>query len=198
MKTKIFFFALFAFMGLLLVGCSDEQQSPVTPIDQGSLEKVINREFTANEFPTGIIDSGIFRYPDGKILFSGHRGTVWFDADFLPGDTDPDLLTSPGEIEINGMIDPVTGVGQFHGKLLLTPESPETGGGEWVFTWNGDATFSLTAWNGGPGWTLTLRDLGHGNGGSLTGMQCRVDLIVTFPPDMSTWTGTGHGFILSH
>ena len=198
MKTTKFLFVLFSFVGLWLAGCSDELQSPLTPIDQGSLEKIITREFTANEIPTGIINPGIFKYPDGKIMLMGHRGTVLFTAEFLPGDTDPDLLTGPGEVQINGMVDPVTGVGQFHGKLTLRPEALEAAGGEWEFTWHGDATFSLTAWLNGPGWTLTIRDVGHGNGGALTGMQCRMDLIILFPPDMSTWTGTGQGFIISH
>ena len=197
MKTLNCVFVLLAFVGLWLAGCSDELQSPVTPIDQGSLEKIITREFTATEIPTGIINPGILIYPDGKIMLIGHRGTVVFGATFLDG-VPPDLLTGPGDVEINGIIDPVTGVGQFHGKLTLRPEAPEAVGGEWEFTWHGDATFSLTAWLNGPGWTLTIRDVGHGNGGALTGMQCRMDLIISFPPDMSTWTGTGHGFILSH
>jgi hypothetical protein len=197
MKTTKFLFVLFSFVGLWLAGCSDEPQSPVTPLDQGSLEKIITREFTATEIPTGIINPGIFIYPDGKIMLKGHRGTVAFTATFLDG-VPPDILTGPGEVEINGMIDPVTGVGHFHGKLTLRPEAPEAAGGEWEFTWHGDATFSLTAWLNGPGWTLSIRDVGHGNGGALTGMQCRMDLIISFPPDMSTWTGTGQGFIISH
>ena len=203
MKTTKFFIVLLAFVGLSLVGCSDQTQSPISPNDQsisvqGSLEKKFPpREFTAIEIPDVIIDPGILIFPDGKIMLRGHRGTVTFAATFLDG-VPPDLLTGPGEVEINGIIDPVTGVGQFQGKLKLTPESPDAGGGEWEFTWHGEATFSLTAWLNGPGWTLTIRDVGHGNGGALTGMQCRMDLIISFPPDMSMWTGTGHGFILSH
>jgi len=198
MKTLKCVFVLLAFLGLSLVGCSNEQQSPVTPTDQGSLEKKFTREFTANEFPTGIIDSGIYRYPDGKILLRGHRGNVWFDAEFLPGDTDPDLLTGPGEDEINGITDPITGIGQWQGKLTLRPEAIEAAGGEWKFTWHGEATFNLTAWNGGPGWTIPLQVEGHGNGGALTGMQCRMELIISAPPDLSTWTAEAHGFIYSH
>ena len=204
MKTLKCVLVLFAFVGLLLLGCSDQLQSPVSPTDQsvqapGSLEKSFPpREFTSDEIPTDVIDPGIFKYPDGKIMLRGHRGNVLFTAEFFPGDTDPDLLSGPGEVEINGIIDPVTGVGQFHGKLTLRPEAPKAVGGEWEFTWHGDATFSLAAWLNGPGWTLTIRDVGHGNGGALTGMQCRMDLIISFPPDMSTWTGTGQGFIISH
>ena len=204
MKALKCFAVLFSFVGLTLVGCSDQLQSPVSPTDQsisglGSLEKSIIREFTAIMVPTGgDPNAGFTKYPDGKIMLRGHRGNVLFTAEFFPGDTDPDLLSGPGEVEINGIIDPVTGVGQFHGKLTLRPEAPEAAGGEWEFTWHGEATFSLTAWLNGPGWTLTIRDVGHGNGGALTGMQCRMDLIISFPPDMSTWTGKGHGFIISH
>ena len=198
MSTSKILFVLFVFVGLILVSCSDEQQSPVSSTDQGSLSKVIIREFTGTDYPTGIIEPGIYRYPDGRILLTGHRGTVWFDAEFLPGDIDPDLLTGPGEVEINGITDPNTGTGQWHGKLTLMPEAPEAAGGQWEFTWHGEATFSLTAWQGGPGWTIPLAEEGHGNGGALTGMQCRMELIISAPPLLDTWTGAGNGVIISH
>lgn len=198
MKALKCVIVLFALVGLTLVGCSDELQSPVSSTDQASLQKNFTREFTANSFPTGIINPGIFKYPDGKILFRGHSGTVVFDAEYLPGDTDPDLLTGPGEVEIDGITDPNAGVGHWQGKLTFRPEAPEAAGGEWKFTWHGEATFSLTAWNGGAGWTIPLQEEGHGNGGALTGMQCRMELIISAPPDLSTWTGEAHGFVYSH
>ena len=45
MKTTKFFFVLFAFAGLMIAGCVDEQL-PVSPVDKGSLEKVIHTPFT--------------------------------------------------------------------------------------------------------------------------------------------------------
>ena len=57
MKTLKYVIVLLAFVGLSLVGCSDQTQSPISPNDQsisaqGSLEKKIPpREFTAIENP---------------------------------------------------------------------------------------------------------------------------------------------------
>src|SRR3990170_1686620 len=118
MKTLKCVLVLFAFVGLLLLGCSDQLQSPVSPTDQsvqapGSLEKSFPpREFTSDEIPTGVIDPGIFKYPDGKIMLRGHRGPILFTAEFSLSDTGPDLLTGPGEVEINGITDPIAGVGK--------------------------------------------------------------------------------------
>ena len=203
MKFFKFAVVLLAFVGLSLIGCSDKSQSPVDPTDQSlqnqvSLQKNFSREFTLVAIPTGIDNPGILKYPDGKIMLKGSQGPVYYIATFPLSDNGPDILTGPGEIEINGMIDPVNGIGQFHGKLLLKPEASAAAGGVWEFTWHGESIFSLTAWEDGPGWTLTLRDVGHGNGGSLTGMQCQLELTVLFPPDMSAWTGTGNGVIYSH
>ena len=198
MKTFLCSIVLFAFVGILVIGCSDQTQSPVSPTDQSSLQKNFSREFTLVGFPTGIDNPGIIKYPDGKIMLKGNQGPVYYIATFPQSDNDPNLLTGPGEIEINGMIDPVTGIGHFDGKLVLTPKAAEAEGGVWEFTWQGESIFSLTAWEDGPGWTLTLRDVGHGNGGALTGIQCQLELIVLFPPDMSMWTGTGTGFIKTH
>ena len=199
MSTTKFLFVLFAFVGFIIVSCSDEPQLPINPTDQSSLGKVIIREFTGESNPTGVIEPGIYRYPDGKILLSGHKGTVYFEGEFLPGDTDPDLLTGPGEVEINGITDPNTGIGHWHGKLTLMPLAPEAAGGQWEFTYHGEATFSLTAWEGGPGWTIPLTEVGHGSGGTLTGMQCRMVLVVSAPPEINTWTSIAQdGVIISH
>ena len=53
MKTLKCVIVLLAFVGLSLVGCSDEQQSPVTPTDQGSLEKVTITDFAFSHYPIG-------------------------------------------------------------------------------------------------------------------------------------------------
>ena len=66
MSTRIFFFVLFAFVGLALVSCSDEQQSPVAPLDQpiqeqGSLEKWTITPFTVTlHYPLQVLDPGVY------------------------------------------------------------------------------------------------------------------------------------------
>ena len=43
--------AAIAFIGLLLIGCSDKSQSPIAPTDeQGSLEKVTTIDYTADSY----------------------------------------------------------------------------------------------------------------------------------------------------
>jgi len=200
MKTLKCIFVLFAIVGLILVGCSDKSQSPVSPANQtitqpNSLQKVFTREFNAVEIPTAIDDPGTYIYPDGKIKLIGNKGPTYFSATFTDGLT-PDLLTGPGYAEISGITDPIAGTGIWQGKLTLMPDAAE--GGKWEFTWHGDATVSATAWNGGPGWIIPLKEEGHGCGGILTGMQCQMELIVTAPPELNTWAATGHGFVISH
>jgi hypothetical protein len=204
MKALKCFLVLFSFVGLLLVGCSDESQLPVSPTDQSinassALEKKFPpREFTGESIPTGVDDPGIYKYPlptDEKILLLNHRGPASFTAVYLAGDVGLDLLSGPGEVEINGLTDLRTMIGKWHGKLTLTPS--EAGGGEWQFVWHGTATFSYSAWNGTPGWIIPLKEEGHGTG-SLTGMQCRMELTIYAPPDLSTWKGKAQGFIYYH
>jgi hypothetical protein len=200
MKTLKSAAILLAFMGLLLAGCSDKAESPITPTDQTApLQKSFSTEFTGTSVPdyddqNVIIDWGFTKYPDGKILMRGFREKVKFEATILNGPL-PDLLTGPGEVEINGLSDPIAGVGQWQTKLTLMPTFAP--GGVWEFTTHAKATFGPTELYG-LGWTIPLQATGHGKGGGLTGMQCRMDLVITAPADLSDWTGDAHGFITSH
>jgi hypothetical protein len=183
MKTLKYFLILFSFIGLMFYGCSDEPESPLSPSDQTLLQKVFTREFTGINIPTGVIDMGIYKYPDNKIILLKHKGPTLFTAYFADGG--PDILSGPGEIEINGITDMTTMTGQWRGKLVLTPD--EVPDGLWQFTWHGPAVFDLTAWEGGPGWLCSFQMMGHGEGDDVTGMQCRMELRVYCAPDLSTW-----------
>lgn len=196
MTATKFFIALFVLMGLLLASCSDEQQSPVSPTDQGSMGKNINREFTATNTPVEVINPGIITYPDGKLKIRGHIAATEFVAEYLPGDTDPDILSGPGEVEINGLIDTNTFIGQWQGNFVLTPE--EAGGGIWQFTYHGTSEYSPTGWQGGPGFILPLQEIGYGEGGDIDGMQCRMEVIIYGALDFSGWYGEVTGVITSH
>jgi hypothetical protein len=195
MRTLTYATVVLAFVGLALLGCADKSQPPVAPTIQsasgpGSLGKVVSREFTFDMVPTGLTDPGIPKSPDGKVMVRGLRGPVYFTATFSNGL--PDLLTGAGDVEISFILDYNTGVGQSHGKLTLRPEAPEAAGGVWEFTWHGTGTL------GASGWTLPLKEEGHGVGGALTGMQCRLENTITTPVDVSTWAGEGQGIVISH
>jgi hypothetical protein len=201
MKALAYAVVLLACVGLSLVGCTDQAQSPVAPTDQlsqapASLQKSFFTEFTATSDPTGQIGEFITKLPDGKVMMRGVRNTVQFTATILSGPL-PDLLTGPGEVEINGTSDYNTGEGQWYGKLKLMPTATAALGGKWEFVWHGKATIGPTL-KYGPGWIIPLQEEGHGSGGSLTGMQGRMELIITAPMTLTTWTGQAHGFIISH
>jgi len=200
MKTLKCAAILLAFVGLLLAGCSDKAESPVTPTDQfaqvpASLKKSFSTEFTGTSVPdyadpNVIIDWGFTKYPDGKILMRGFREKIVVsDVTILNGPL-PDLLTGPGEVEINGISDPIAGVGQWQTKLTLMPTAAL--GGVWEFTTHAKATLSEGYW------TIPLKATGHGKGGALSGMLCRMELVITAPAGLAWWTGEAHGFITSH
>jgi len=185
---------LMAIMALAVVGCSDDSTPPVSPTDQSvqapaSLEKSFSRAFTVTSVPTGIIDPGIFKYPDGKVMLRGSLGPILCTATFSDG-LPPDLISGPGDVEINGIYDPIAGVGQWQTKLTLRPTAAL--GGVWEFTTHGKSTLSEGYW------TIPLKATGHGKGGALSGMQCRMELVITAPADLAWWTGEAHGFITSH
>ena len=180
MKTLKCAVVLLAFAGLLIIGCSDKSQLPVSPADQAinqpvSLEKNFTRDFTGTMTLTGADPSaGFTKEPDGKIMMRSLKQTVYFSVNFSDGG--PDLLRGPGDLELNSNIDFNAGTGESWGKLTLTPSAPEAQGGQWVMTWHGKGTL------GPAGWTIPLKEVGHGNGGALTGLQCFMDNIIQLQP----------------
>jgi hypothetical protein len=194
MKALTFAVALLAFVGLVLVGCTDNAQSPVAPAEQavqapGSLAKLISRSFTFTMVPTGITDPGTSEMRDGILVIRGIRGPTSFTAAFADGN--PDLLTGPGEVEINARVDLTAGVGKWFGRLTLKPVAPQAAGGVWEFVWVGTGTL------GASGWTLPLKEIGYGVGGALTGKLCNLQNTITAPADMSTWASGGRGLVVS-
>ena len=188
---------LMSFAGLMLVGCSDQTQSPVSPSDKSSLQKSFTREFTGTNTPVEVINLGIQTYPDGKVKVRNHMARTVLAATYLPGDIGPDILSGSGEVEINGLIDMNTVIGPWQGTFKLTPEG--AGGGIWQFTWHGTSAFSPTGWQGGPGFIIPLQETGHGEGGNINGMQCRMEVTIYSALDFSGWYGeVTEGVITSH
>jgi len=197
---------LLTLAALAVVGCSDNPAQPVSPTDKsavvpGSLEKNAAREFTSTasarfDDPPFIVNPGFSKtLPDGKMILRGMLLKSRFDVTY-PGDgpgSPPDLLSGDAVLEMNFTADPSTGEMTCWGKQTVTPDAPEALGGIWEFTWNGKGTFIP-----GVGWVSPLKQVGHGRGGVLTGMQVFGNLTTTvreFPVD---WDGVGDGFIKSH
>ena len=188
MKTLKCVFVLLAFMGLSLVGCSDEQQSPVTPIDQGSLEKVIITNFTFSHFPIGLTGEGEVKLVGGN----------WILKDFgvIEQFTSSDPLAAGTAIHyLSATFNAITGEGPVHGSWTLTPEANTEGG-----VWEGSYTGYRSKMPGSDTlYILPLQLVGHGKGGTIQGMQIRENSTITAwgtPP--VGWYGSGEGFIKSH
>jgi hypothetical protein len=190
MKNYIYVFGITIMLILSLVGCSDKSNSPVAPADESSLGKVTIREFTGTDYPTGLIDPGTTTVHKEKMKIRGMRQSFAFQVLFSDGGID--LLSGEGDLELNANIDLTNGTAFWWGKKLLTPSAPEALGGQFKFTWHGSAVL------GPSGWTLSVKEVGHGEGGALTGIQCFFDNIITAPPDLSTWSGDLEGYLRTH
>jgi hypothetical protein len=198
MKEIKILLAALVFTGLLITGCSDKQNSPVGPTDQfinqpGTVEKKIVREFSGPGDPLEITNPGITKVIKGKTILRGMHNKIAVSVSFKGGS--PDLFSGEGDLELNAIIDFAVGKGNWWGTLKLKPDAPEARGGQWKLVWYGKATISPTAWNGGPGWILPLKKFGPGKGGALTGLHCSAEVMITAPPDLSTWHGEWHGVL---
>lgn len=197
MKTVSFALLLMASMAFVLVGCSDNSAVPVSPSDNSAQVPVSLQKsppptaFSAEILPTGLIGEYVTKLPDGKVMVRGIRQPVVVTAHFGGS---PDLLTGVGEVEINGISDYTTGVGQWYGKLTITPDA----GGVWEFTWHGTAALNIVDPITNSTWTLPLEEEGHGKGGALTGMQCRMENVITANFMLDYWTGAAQGVVISH
>ena len=216
MKALKCVLVLFSFVGLMLVGCSDQSQSPVSADDQSAalLQKKVLHYFTGVDFPIAPPEGGEIRdIPGGKIQFKKVKVTERFVSD------DPRVAGTMVHY-LSTMIDAETGAGRVHGSFTLTPDAyPDT---KWVGTYEGDRVYNgktfvdildflepLTPGDGTyDNWTLTLKLEGHGKGGDIDGMQMFSDNILTIMnyglnpsdpkyvpfPRPQFWFGIGNGF----
>lgn len=198
MKTLTYAAVVLACAGLSLLGCADKLQSPVTPTDQAargpaSLEKCIITNFTFTHSPFGFTGEGDYNLvPGGKWQMKKFGVVERF--------TSPDPLARGTMVHYLSLtVDAVTGEGPCHGSFTLTPDNNVAEGGVWEGTYEGYRSKSSVAGV----WTLPLKAVGHGRGGSIDGMQMfltttlavRADGPTTLP---SSWTGKGEGFYKSH
>jgi len=197
MKALKCVLVLFSFVGLMLVGCSDESQSPVAPSDQAiqtptSLQKNTIRTFTGYEYGVTLVYPGDVNFADGKQITRGVQYTTRFEATFPLTDPRPDLLTGNGFIELNSVLDLTSFESFATGKLTVTPDNPAAGG-VWEISWHSkgflapdpkDHTKIVMTYPG--------KWVGHGKGGTINGMQVFCDDIIKYNPfDPMDWYGDG-------
>ena len=189
MKTSHCVMAILALVGLMLAGCSDQQQSPISPVCSnvpGSLQKVETLQYTGYDFPVALIDPGNVREEGGK------RITQHLLIQERLMTTTP-LITGTMDDDICLRVDIATGEGSFNGKGTVTPDDPSVGG---VWHWS---AHGQTVRTGESEWTTSMDLVGHGQGGRIQGMQlfARGTLIsVSNPP--AGWAGTVEGYIKSN
>jgi hypothetical protein len=190
MKTLKSVLVLFSFVGLILVGCSDKTQSPVSPIDestdQGTLEKCIITHFTVNlHYPIGILDPGSVRLIGRKLVM---KNVVIAETLMT---TSP-LLTGKMIHSLSAIMDKNTGEGPVWGTYKIT----NAGGGVWEGVYTGYRSKK-------PGsdtlFTLPLKVLGKGKSGNVRGMKSFLnDVITAWGTPPVGWYGSGEGYIKSH
>src|SRR3989337_1512502 len=188
MKATKFLFVLFSFVGLWLAGCSDELQSPVAPIDQVSMEKVIITNFTFSHYPIGLTGEGEVKLVGGNWILKD-MGVIELFTSSNP------LAAGTAIHYLSATFDDVTGEGPVHGSFTLTPEANTEGG-----VWEGSYTGYRSKMPGSDTlYILPLQLVGHGKGGTIQGMQIRENSTITAwgtPP--VGWYGSGEGFYKSH
>ena len=188
MKTLKCVFTLFIFLGIWLAGCSDEQQSPLSPTDQISLEKVTITNFTFNHYPTGLTGEGTIKLVGNNwILKDVGVNELINSSDPLGGGTMTHYLSAT--------MNAVTGEGPIHGYFTIVPQANTEGG-----VWEGNYTGYRSKMPGSDTlFVLPLQLVGHGRGGTIEGMQMQTNTtIIAWGTPPVGWYGSGDGFYKSH
>jgi hypothetical protein len=194
MKILSFVLLLAASIAFLLLGCSDNSGPIVAPRDQSAplneqspLAKIIVAKFTGNEYPTGLISSGVWTIEHGKTIVKGLIATgVW--------EVDNPLVNGTIEITANLSLDNITGEGLEYGTFKLTPKA-DVGGGVWEVTWVG-----YRHKVGVSEWSTDITDVGYGKGGTVQGMKlfAREVIHTTDLEGAKPYTGDVDGIIKLH
>lgn len=186
MNTIKFLFILFAFVGFIIVSCSDEPQSPVTPTDQGSLDKVTITYHTGNDWPFQLIDPG-------TVIVQANRRITQHVIVLCRLETTNPLITGNMLGDYSSNVDINTGEGHVHGSGTCTPDDPSVGG-VWEFSFQGETTKT-----GESEWTTITDIVGHGKGGVIQSNQIfYTDNMISWDNPTTFWFGTGSGYMKSN
>lgn len=183
MKTTKFFIVLFAFVGVMLVGCSDEPQSPVTPADQGSLNKVTITYHTGNDWPVELIDPG-------TVIVQANRRIIQHVIVLCRLETTNPLITGNMIADYSSNVDINTGEGHVYGSAKVTPDDVNVGG-VWECSFQGETTKT-----GESEWTTVTNIVGHGKDGIIQSNQIfYTDNMLSWDSPATYWYGTGSGYM---
>jgi hypothetical protein len=188
MKSYIFMIGISIILMLSLLDCSDKQQSPVSPGDQVSLEKITITNFTLTHFPEGMTGEGTIKLVGGNWILKD-VGVIE-----ILNSSDP-LAAGTMTHYLSCNYDAVTGEGPVHGYWTLVPQANTNGG-----VWEGNYTGYRSKMPGSDIlFVLPLKLVGHGRGGTIDGMQLFSNTTIIgwgIPPE--GWYGSAEGFYKSH
>jgi hypothetical protein len=203
---------LMASMAFVLLGCSDNSAPVVPPTDQPAplkgeaplakvvvpnitgiehpMAKVMMTHFAGIEHPTGLLNPGVSKIENGKMIVKGLVATASWEDGF---DTFP-LVKGTLVITANVELDMTTGEGPEYGTFTLTPDA-NVGGGVWEVRWEG-YRYRL----GASKWASKLVDVGYGKGGTIHGMKLFAKEVIhtTDLPGANPYVGDVKGTIESH
>lgn len=197
MKALKYFAVLFFLMGLILDGCSNESQSPVSSTENGSLEKgMTNVEFTFTSAPEPFTaDPANYMTIAGRTLHLKD-----YPVTDIVYATDS-RLSGRMEHVLSLKLDMITGEDPCHGRFILTPtDLAATGGGVWEGKYEGYRSKTNDPFV----FMLPLNLVANGSGGTIDGMQSfmKADLVVITNADYYPlpiyWTASGTGVIKEH
>ena len=227
MKTLKCFLVLFSFLGLMFVGFSDESQSPVSQVDQGSLAKNVIHKFVVYDNPlppTGDPMQGVKILPNGNIQFKKKVVNEDIKAYKLDDDgnetseVDP-FITALMTHFLSTMINGETGNGPVHGSFTSDPVDDAIAGPDavWIGSYTGYRSLSVGYDDDNDGkydrgeWILKLKLEAHGKGGIIHGWQFFTESTLTIYnygpilgmpilnfPFPQAWFGKGYGFYKEH
>jgi hypothetical protein len=203
MKTLNCTAILLAFAGLLLAGCSDKEQSPLTPTDQavqqpGSLQK-------SNDVPVAFSMSSPKVFVGGKMWENGGKLQIKEFRVLEPVAALDPRVSGQMDNSLSLTVDLITGEGPCHGSFTIDPDA--LADGIWQGTYSGYRSKTDNPYV----FTLPLRGVAHGKGGSIDKMQMFIEITLTVytalpgvprPPIPLQapiyWQGTGVGTINEH
>jgi hypothetical protein len=187
--------------GFSLLGCDEKVNSPVGPARQQTPEPVslgksndVTSSFSLNSLKE-LTGEGKMWYAGGKLQMKEFG--VW---EMLQ--TTETRVAGRMKHYLSLTVDVVTGEGPCHGSFTIYPDA--AGGGVWEGTYEG----YRSATNDPNVFTLPLKAVGHGSGGTIDNMQLflTITLIVRTsptnppaPPQVPIyWAGDGVGTVQGH
>lgn len=192
MKTYNVHF-LIIFIGLLLLSCSDQTQSPVASDEQTALQKAEINNCNFVHYPISPPEGGIFMFPGNNFKMKNVKVTEQMMS------SDP-LIAGTLVHYLSEKIDAVTGEGNTHGKWTLTL-ADNVGGGVWEGTYIGKRSYSPGTNEGFPDYEFItpLKLVAVGKGGVIDGMQFKgTTVIYSWGVIVEGWYGIGEGYYKSH